>query len=1013
MNRFSLKVRVVRKTVLVRAVCAAIAALSLCKLLPALEPSIKVTQLDHAVWTRQDARLLGGVLTLAQTTDGYLWIGTEFGLLRFDGVRFQPWLPPNGQHLSSNYIVALTAARDGSLWIGTRDGLTHWVGDTLETYHTSKGTAGPVVTSILEDHEGQVWAGTAGADSAGLCRVVGKFLDCDRTTDRSVLSLFEDRQASLWSGGTAGLCRRKPAPQSVYALQNVQGSITSIIQDWGGVIWIATNGLDGLFRLADDKLVPYRGENSGSQIRPHELLSDRDSGLWIGTAGQGIAHLAKGRMDQFTHADGLSNNMVRCLFEDREGNIWAGTDGGLDRFRELPVPTVSKREGLAGELVTSVFASKAGGVWVGMTAGLDRIESDGTISHMLGDSLPSASINGLFEEQGGRMWVGSNAGLKYLDHGRLRPAEQILARTIGPISSATEDRDHIVWFSSPQGLARMQSGQITEILPWTQFENKQALALEADPNQGGIWLGFSQGGIAFWKQGQSARWYSAADGLASGGVMDLRFSHDGALWIATQTGLSRLWQGHIATLGTRNGLPCELIHDIVEDNEYALWLNTACGLVRITASDLASWSKKPERTASLRVFDASDGMWTHSVASGYFRRATKSTDGRLWFNVLAGVAEVNPRHLALNPLPPPVQIERITADRNVHPIKAGLRLPPLTRDLEIEYTALSFVDPEKVHFRYKLEGSDSIWHEAGGRRQAAYTNLPPKHYQFRVIASNNDGVWNEKGAVLDFFIPPAFYQTRWFELLCVVAAGLILWVLYRLRLRQIAARLSLRFEERIAERSRIARELHDNLLQNISGVALQLEGLSKTVTTPPSAKDRLRDLREQAEQWLHEARETVWDLRSPPLEGRDFLTALRETGEQITGGKTTHFHMRVIGSSRRLPEELEGQLLRIVREAIRNAVLHGQSRQILVEVAYLEGSAVEVEISDDGCGFILEEGSHKMGHWGLAGMQERAQQIGAELKIATSPGSGTRISITVPAPSRQHQRIQHHESAAN
>ncbi len=354
------------------------------------------------------------------------------------------------------------------------------------------------------------------------------------------------------------------------------------------------------------------------------------------------------------------------------------------------------------------------------------------------------------------------------------------------------------------------------------------------------------------------------------------------------------------------------------------------------------------------------------------------------------MAVVDPRHLPENRLPPPVHIDHLTVDREPYPIHPGLILPPIARDLQIDYTAFSFVAPERVQFRYKLEGYDNNWNEVSGRRQALYTNLPPRHYRFRVVAANNDGVWNETGASLEFWIQPAYYQTNWFKASCAGAFGVLLWMLYRLRVRHLAAQLNLRFEERLAERTRISRELHDTLLQNISGFALQLDGLSKTVTAPESAKDRLRDLRQQAEAWLREARESVWDLRMPVTEGQDFLQAMRKTGQQLTTGKPVRFHITVSGSGRQAHVTLQQNLLRIVQEAARNAIHHGRAKKIDVHIAYLDPDGMRLQIRDDGCGFDLEEASQKLGHWGLATMRERAQRIGADFNIKNRSRPGSR-----------------------
>jgi signal transduction histidine kinase len=552
--------------------------------------------------------------------------------------------------------------------------------------------------------------------------------------------------------------------------------------------------------------------------------------------------------------------------------------------------------------------------------------------------------------------------------------------------------------SDPEhGLIRVKDAQVAGVVPWSQFENKQASALEADLNDGGLWLGFAQGGIAYYKPGGPPRWYLTADGLTPGAVTDLHLTRDGTLWIATQGGLSRLRQGNVATLTSTNGLPCNRIHAIVEDDSGALWLNTACGLVRVDASELSGWSANPQRKVKVKTYDASDGMRTRPTPTGYFRRAAKSKDGRLWFAVFDGVAVIDPKHLPENRLRPPVQIEQITAGHTANSNNSHLELPPLTKELQIDYTALSFAAPEKVRFRYRLEGFDKEWTDAGARRQAEYTNLPPKHYQFRVIASNNDGVWNETGASVEFSIQPAYYQTNWFRLAFIAGFAQLLWSLHGIRLRRMAAQLNVRFEERLAERTRIAGEMHDTLLQNISGFALQLDGLSKTVSAP--VRDRLHDLREQAEQCLREAREFVWDLRSPAVEEKDLSAALRGAGEDIIAGRQVQFHMTVTGDRRPAPARLQEQLLRIVQEATRNAVRHGHATEINMDVAYLDADLIRVQMRDDGQGFDLKEASGKLGHWGLTIMRERARKIGAELKISTAPGHGTEIEIVVPVTS--------------
>jgi ligand-binding sensor domain-containing protein/signal transduction histidine kinase len=961
-----------------------------------------MTQYSHSSWTRQEDRLPGAITALAQTRDGAMWIGTELGLLRFDGVRFTPWQAPVGHSLPSDTITTLLAANDGTLWIGTRDGLSHWANGELINYETSPASPSsptgprPAPRTIMESQDHTIWVGFIGYGSGGLCRVDGKKLNCDNASavaSPGVGSIFQDRSGNLWVGRPGSLSYSNHGTVHAYPLRPVD-MVTSIAEDRRGQVWLTTSSAGGLLRCEDGKLVPKTLLPPGQLFLPLALLSDRDGGLWIGTLGQGLFHLHEGRSDQFTHSDGLSSDVVRALLEDHEGNVWAATTNGLDRFREFPVTTLNKREGLAQDMVTSLFAAASGGIWIGTTGGVNRADGNSISPFDRRQGAPSGSINGLFEELAGGLWVASSSGLAFGEPTRFQPMDRSLPQRFRSFIAAAQNGQDI-WFSEPeQGLLRFHGHKIAEAQPWSQFHNQRAWAIEAGHEEGEVWLGFSPGGLAHWKNGNITRWYGPNDGLPQGTVVDLHLDRKGTLWIATQNGLSRLSGGHISTLTKANGLPCEHIQAMLEDDGGSLWLNTPCGAVRLTADDLAAWSVDPARRVRPALYDVSDGMQSNSGALGYSRHAAKSTDGRLWFAVGDGVAVIDPKHLPKNELPPPVTIEKITADQKDYAVNSQPHLPPKTKDLEIDYTAFSFVAPDKVVFRYRLEGMESDWHTSN-HRQATYTNLAPGNYRFQVIASNNDGVWNNAGASLNFSVLPAFYQTVWFEPLCAALAILVLWCLYRLRLRQLRAQLKLRFDARLAERTRIANQLHEDLLQSIPGFSLQLDGLFKIVSDTERAKEMIRDLREQSDQWLHETRETVWDIRSPSLDDRSFLEALRDTAERIAKGKRVQVEIMVTGDHRPLPPNVAGRLLRITREATRNAIRHSNAGVIKLQVAFMEHNMLQVMIVDNGCGFDLEEGSRKMKHWGLAAMQDLGREIGAELKINTAPGEGTAIVIRV------------------
>jgi ligand-binding sensor domain-containing protein len=958
-------------------------------LLHALDPATLIGRYSHQAWGRDNGRLPAIVHAIAQTGDGDLWIGTDTGLLEFDGVRFKPYNEPRNGGLGRDAISALAPAIGGGLWIGTRQGLAHWKDGTVQNYRPNRPPAG--VATVQVDSEGNVWAGTAGFNSGGLCRVEGNRLEClDAAHHSAILSLLRDRHGELWIGGL-GLWRWKPDPPRDYLFDPGE-MVGSIVEDHDGQIWMSGSVLR---HVVNDKVVAYPLSTAGEKLRPRVLLPDHNGNLWIGTHGQGLYRLYKGRIDRFTEDDGLSGNVVYALFEDREGNLWVGTDGGLDRFREYAVTTLARREGLGEALGSLVFPARDGGIWLGTSSGLKRLAGIHLVSRDQRGGLPSSRIMGIFEEQNGRLWVNTPEGVAYPEGGRFRPLDSPIAQKIS-FAAALEEKDHSVWLSDlGQGLIRLRDARVAEVVPWSQFGGRKAWALESDPDNGGLWLGFDQGGIAWYKTGQSVRTYAIPGLPGNQPVMDLHRTRDGALWVASQGGLSRFHAGRFATLTSGKGLPCGEVRAMIEDEGGALWLSSVCGLIRFSPEDLADWTAHPSRQPRFRVLEASDGFRQGSAGVGYFRRAARSTDGRLWFALYDGVAMVDPRRLRENRFPPPVKIESIAAGDTTYSTSPGLKLPPLTRQLKIDYTALSYAAPEKVRFRYRLDGFDTGWHESSGR-QAVYTNLPPSHYRFRVIACNNDGFWNETGAVSDFFISPAFYQTTWFRLVCMAAAVIVLLTIHWLRLRQMSAAMNAGFQERPAERTRIAREMHDSLLQNLCGVSLQLNGLAKSSSLPETTRHRLMEIGHDAEECLREAREFVWDLRAPTLQEMDLSRALREAGERIISDEPVHFQVTVNGEPRPAPTRLQQHLLRIVQEAMRNSVRYSRAKEIRMNIAFLTPGLIQVQMRDDGCGFDLEKVSREFGHWGLATMRERAEQIGAELKISSSPGCGTQIDILVP-----------------
>jgi signal transduction histidine kinase/ligand-binding sensor domain-containing protein len=981
----------------------------------ALNPALEVSQYAHKSWPIGEGFLKGRVRSIAQTADGYIWLGTEFGLLRFDGVRTTGWEPPPNQHLPSDLITCLLAGRDGTLWIGTRKGLASWKDGKLSTYAE---LAGVIIepAGLFEDREGSIWAGGYAQPNGKLCAIRKGSVHCDEAGGRFgawVNGFYEDKTGNLWAGSERGLWRWKPGPPQLYPIPEPNGVM-------------AVGGADDaepligtyrrLRRLVGGKAEEYSlpGQSQPSYVT--SLLRDRDGGLWIAAANRGLTHVGLGRTDRFAESEGLSADSVIAIFEDREGNVWVSTAKGLDRFRDFAVPMISGNQMSTTAGVSVALPARDGSVWIGTAEGLKRWNHGEVwayrerrapqpadrrvVKEVVGSGLADRTVTALFQDHRGRIWVATPGGVGYLENDRLVPLRAI---PTGNVQSIVEDTAGNLWFAHVNLLIGLAPDGGVQQIPWTTLGSSSfAEAVAADPVGGGLWLGFFQSGIAYWKDGRVRASYAASNGLAGGYVNDLWYDREGALWISTEGGLSRLKDGRLATLTRENGLPCAAVHWAMEDDGHSFWLYTSCGLLRVARSELEALASGAGRALHTVLFDPFDGVRVVAINSFLAPRVAKSPDGKIWFQRTDGVGVIDPSHLTVNNLAPPVHIEQIVADRKPYDANSGLRLPPLIRDLQIDYTALSFAAPEKVQFRFTLEGRDTDWQDAGTRRQAFYSDLPPRNYRFRVIACNNSGVWNEAGASLDFSVAPAYYQSAWFQASCVAAFAGLLAGLYQLRLRHVARQFNMRMEERVAERTRIARDLHDTMLQSFQAVLLKLSVVAYRIKDPPEAREQLETIVEQAREAVTEGRDAVQGLRSSTVTTNELAQAIRTLGEELAADpKSPHgpeFQVYVEGATRDLAPIVRDEVYRIASEAVRNAFRHGQATRIEVEIEY-GPRQFRLCVRDNGKGIDLQilDAGGRSGHHGMPGMRERATLAGGKLAVFSRPGSGTEVELTIPA----------------
>jgi len=963
----------------------------------AVDPDKRLTQYAHVAWRMQDGAINSAPNAIVQTPDGYIWIGTSDGVLQFDGVRFVQWTPGRGQRLPSSQALRFKTTRDGSVWITGFGTLSRWKNHTLTNYASGAATE---YYAVDEDGEQRIWATRYFArDGSPLCQVLETGLRCDAPLKGTTLQarvLLAERDGTLWIGGDTGVLRWSQGTQTAYRPAGLASSagipgVSALAASPNGTLWVGFRkpgpGL-GLQRIADGRWQSFDTPTfHGSSLLVGSLFVDRDGVLWVGTLSRGLYRVHGDVVDHFDRANGLSDDAVYDLTQDREGSIWVVTARGVDRFADAPVTSVSVADGLCMEDVTSLLASRDGSIWVGGNGTLTRFHDGGVTCLRTGRELPGYHVESLFEDHAGQLWVGIDQGLWVYEHGRFQPITRPDKGPIGLVTAIDEDTDQSIWiavFGPPPVLMRIDGLVVRQEFGDPATPRRVA----ADPT-GGLWLGLFNGDLAHFRDGQTTvhRFKHPQGAL----VRQLLSLPDGSILAATTYGLIGWFDGKASTLSQKNGLPCEQVYSMAFDHRGDLWLYMSCALGVLKKADLQAWKQNPDAAVAIRTLGGLDGV--QPVNAGFHGAAT-SLDGRLWFS--SGALQfVDPEGVGRNRIPPPVYIEQVIADGTAYPSLAALRLPPLTHNLEIDYVGLSFVVPQKVRFRYRLDGRDDTWQEPVDRRQAFYNDLRPGTYRFHVVASNNDGVWNEDGASVEIVIAPAWYQTRAFLTFMIALAGIAAWLTYRLRLRQVARALNARFNERLDERTRVARDLHDTLLQTVQGSKMVADS---ALDRPDDAAALARAL-QQVSAWLaqagHEGRAAVNALRLSTTERNDLAEAFCRAIDDCRRQRTIDGDLTVTGDPKEMHPVVRDEIYRIGYEAIRNACMHSRGSRLDVGLDY--GRDLTLRIADDGVGMepaVADSG--KDGRFGLLGMRERAGRIGASLSVNSVPDKGTVVVVSVP-----------------
>ena len=966
----------------------------------ALDPNQALSQYLREQWTT-DSNFPGGAIdAITQTSDGYLWMGTENGLVRFDGVNF---------HLTSSFPEF----------------------------------SGEPISGLTTDGAGRLCVIFWGAGV--LCDRGGKFVNLastlQRTTLEGISSWRKEDGAIVLTDLIDGILRVRG--------QNVQVLVPPILlppslvlalaETRDGKIWLGTAA--GLFYFADGRTTRAKGV---SDKKINCLLPIGDRELWVGTS-KGLYRWDGTLLSRVKLPQALADVQVLALLRDHDGNVWAGTTRGLLRINASGV-SVSDAGSFESGGISALFEDREGNLWAGGGRGLERIRVGTFVTYALAAGSPASKQDGpIYVDSGKRTWFApAGGGLYVMRDGRAQALKSSFVRD--DVVYSITGRKNEIWLGTQRsGLKRFEYGnEVTGGKAYTQASGLAENSVFAvhQSQDGAVWAGTLTSGVSKFKDEKFVT-YTTADGLASNTVSAILDTRDGTVWFATPNGLSALSRGHWTTYLTADGLPSNSVNCLFEDSAGVLWIGTSRGLaffksgrvqvprdtpdslreetfgmsedkqgwlwiatsdhvLRVSNQKFSSGNLSP---AELCEYGAADGL-PNARGVKRSRSVMADSEGRIWFSTSRGVSVVDPSHIVNNSIPALPHVEAILADNDSIPVGGLIRIPSSRKRITFRYSGLSLAVPERIRFRYSLDSFDRGWSEPTTDREAVYTNLSPGSYRFRVIASNSYGQWNDSEAAVSLEVDPAFYQTIWFRLSCVAAFLALLAALYRLRLRQVAQQFNIRLEERVSERTRIARELHDTLLQSFHGLLPRFQAAHNLL--PGRAQDARQVLKtalDDAAQAVTEARDAVQDLRSSTIDTNDLAKAIEALAGELSAfqtsanGAATDFSVQVDGTARDLHPMLRDEIYRITGEALRNAFHHARARRIEVEIEY-DTQQVRTRVRDDGIGIdatvLSQEG--RPGHFGLRGMRERSKGIGGQLDVWSERGAGTEVELTIPAP---------------
>jgi signal transduction histidine kinase/ligand-binding sensor domain-containing protein len=960
-----------------------------------------IKSLFHTRWTVRDG-VPNDIVAIQQTRDGYLWLGTGQGLFRFDGVSFQKFRPSPENELFSGRISALLATSDGGLWIahqGRGVRASYLKNGEIQSYASPDSRHAGNILAFAQSPDGTMWAAT----DYGLERLEGAhWMDVGPHYDLASSypeTVFVDHRGTLWVNTRTGLLYRTAGQSQFQTADATISENVDITESRDGSVWMASvRGWVRRITRPDGSLVK---EQPLIVAKSLGITFAHDGALWITTVGDGLLRMpfasqspanrktSGEALEHFTEQDGLLNDFSDTVFEDRENNVWVTSSRGLDQFR---LPKLIPVELAHGATYISMVEDPSGGLLVGSESLMYTV--DGIVTRVL--SSPSR-IECAYRDPLDRVWLGGVDGLWRLSNDRLLPypLPAGLTPTGHNVQAIALDRAGSLWVSFDRnGVYRLKGGSWVRSGGLPNFPGGAAL-IETTDAKGRIWFGYRDNLLAM-LDGTKISLFTPQQGVNIGNVISIHEA-EGRIWIAGDKGLEVLQNSHFHPVRAADSEALKGISGIAVDARGDMWLNSLLGIMHITADEIQRALTNDGYAIATERLDYLDGLVSAPEQIRPLPSVVKTKDGRIYFATRSSVVWVDPRQIPRNSIRPVAGVESINADGKTYDRPQRLHLKPNVDNLEISYTAPSLLIPERVHFRYVMEGLDKKWIDAGDRRMALYSRIPPGNYVFKVIASNDEGLWSESASTVDIGIPPSFIQSIWFKVLCALVVLLLLSLIYVLRFRQVDAQIRARFHERVVERERIARELHDTFLQGIQGLLLRFNTTARSMAPESSARKSLEETLNQSNDVMLTGRRLVQGLRDTSR-AVTLIEELEAIGHGFQGLYATELSVSSSGKERPLNPVVADELFKVGREAISNAFRHAQAKSILVELDYRDRD-VKLLIRDNGVGIdqrLLIEGK-RTGHWGLPGMRERVARLNGNIRFESRQAMGTTVEVKIPA----------------